>query len=171
MSGFDLEQLTGRLRRAAERNRAPDPTPRAPERRPDAPGSPARPAANHPAPPAGTSWPGRRRRRLVLPAGGRLTGPTNSPQPPELHVCPFCRKKHQPVRLGGGGLAEAYSRPVSADPYRPAPLGRDPGDTSSFRRDGFSPWRGRAAELPPTAAAGIMRDRIVAWWQGDESMT
>ena len=73
--------------------------------------------------------------------------------------------------MGGGGLAAAAGRVLLADPYRPEPLGRQVGDTSSLVRDSFSPWRAHPAELPPTTAGGTLRDRIVAWWQGDEPST
>jgi hypothetical protein len=59
----------------------------------------------------------------------------------ELHPCPFCGKRHQPVPLGGSGLADAYSGVLLAEPgqSRPTPIGRDAGHTAALVRDSFSP--------------------------------
>jgi hypothetical protein len=68
----------------------------------------------------------------------------------------------------GGGLADTFGRVLLDDPYRPEPIGRQIGDTSSLRRDGFNPWRAHPAELPPTPAGGTLRDRLIHLWMGDQ---
>ena len=146
MSGFDLEQLTGRLRRAiaptpiAEPGASalsPGPAPRAAVQSPHAPGSPQPPPGRgHPARPAGVPSPGR---------------PVQPPRYPWLH---------------GGGLS-AMGRNLLPDPTRPEPLGRGPADTSSLVRAGFSPWRGQPIEPPPSPTPPL-RDRVRALWYGDQ---
>ena len=145
---------------------------RASQRRAHAPGSPAPAASAHRPGPPGTPPPGRRpkRRRWATPTSpAERQAEAIDPPAPELHLCPFCHRRHQPVALGGGGLADVYSRTLVDDPYstRPTPLGRD-GHTVALVRDSFSPWRGTAAEVPPTPGTGTLRDFVVRLWQGDD---
>jgi hypothetical protein len=86
-------------------------------------------------------------------------------------MCPFCGKRHQPVPLGGGGLAAIYSRPLDPvdDPYRsrPMPLSRaGPVHDLALRRDAFNVWRAGPAEAPPTPTPSV-RERLAHLWQGD----
>ena len=55
------------------------------------------------------------------------------------------------------------------DPSRPEPLNRQ-ATAAGHWRDTPNPRRAHPTELPPAAAGGTLRDRIVAWWEGDESM-
>jgi hypothetical protein len=111
--------FAGWLRRAAQQ---PGPIPRAPERRSDALGSSPPGGGVHRAPPPGPSSLVRRLARRPR----RDAEPVDQPQA-ELHMCPFCRRRHQPVAMGGGGAA-VYGRQIGSDPYsgRPEPLGRGP---------------------------------------------
>jgi hypothetical protein len=68
------------------------------------------------------------------PSGDGLTMPDSAAerdaepvdQPPTLYPCPFCRQIHQPVPLTGGGMADAYSRTLTSDPYSPRHPSRRP---------------------------------------------
>jgi hypothetical protein len=169
--------LSRRLRRAITppvttpgRAPSPDPAPRAAAQDPAAPGPRPPGGSVHPADPPGASPPPRPKRRRWLPPttpAERQAEPVDQPTA-RLYPCPHCGAVHQPVPIGGGGLADIAGRSLLPDPTRPEPLGRQAGDTSSLVRDSFSPWRAHPAELPPSQAAGTMRDRLVRLWAGDE---
>jgi hypothetical protein len=84
-----------------------------------------------------------KRRRWLPPCSPteRAAEPVDPPAA-ELQVCPFCHKRHQPMRLGGGGIFAPYGRPIAADSWasgRPRPLGQEADDTPLLLRR--IPWR------------------------------
>jgi hypothetical protein len=128
--GFDIDQLTSRLRRAitppatAPANAPSDPTPRAAVQGPLAPGSPTSGDGDHPAPPPGASPSTRRprRRRWAVPTSpAERNAPAVDQPPAELHPCPFCPAVHQPIGMRGHGLSDAYGQVLLSDPYSPRP--------------------------------------------------
>jgi hypothetical protein len=129
-----------------------------------------------PGPPAPTSTRRPKRRRWAMPGSPaeRVAEPVDPP-PAELHPCPHCRERHQPIRMGGGGLAAAYARPLLPDPYasRPGPLGRSSdADVSSLARDSAGAWAwGHRRPLVPEPPPSGLVDRIRSWWQGDQEPT
>lgn len=145
MSGFDVEQLTSRLRRAitppvAAGAGAPGPTSRTPAPCPATPGSPAPSAANHPAPPAGISSTRRPKRRRWLPPTSpaeRHAEPVD--QPPVLYPCPHCGEAHQPFPMSSSRGLAAFGESLLSDPGRPEPLNRTADDTP-LQLLRFRPW-------------------------------
>jgi hypothetical protein len=133
------------------------------------PAGPGTAVPNGQRPPVATRRP--KRRRWLPPGSPAERNAESVDLPPvELHPCPFCGQRHQPVRLGGSGLAAAYGRQLVAEPGqgRPVPLGRDPGHTLGLVRDRFSPWRAYPAEVPPPPGPMTFCDRITRFWYGDD---
>jgi hypothetical protein len=130
---LDLATIAERFKRAgavAPPPDVPEPAPRAAVEGPPAPGPlpPLGSVADRPAP-EGPAPVGRRPRRRRWQMPGSPTERQQAvvdPPPAELHPCPFCGERHQPVRLGGGGLL-AYAQPIAAAPWetgRPRPRAR-----------------------------------------------
>jgi hypothetical protein len=101
------------------------------------------------------------------------TSPTDRRQetvdpPPSGYRCPICGEHHQPIRLGGGGAAAAYSRTLMAEAGQrgPTPIGSGPAHTAALVRDGFSPWRASPA-AEPIPPALTLRERLAVLWFGD----
>jgi hypothetical protein len=175
---FDLAALTERLTRAGQPAAVLNGTPDASSAQVGA-GSAAPAVPNGPdADPARrVSGRGPKRRRWTMPnsPAERTAEPVN--QPPTLYRCPHCGERHQPISMGGGGLAAAYSRSVLPDPTRPEPLGRGDADTASLRRDDFhrgertrSPCP-RRARRPCASAPRIFGRASNDQHQGGSSMT
>ena len=94
--------------------------------------------------PATVGRPKRRRwRPPTSPAERNAPAVDHRRSPPaELHPCPFCGQRHQPIPMEGRGLADLYSRPVVGDPSRPSPLNRE-ADETPLEQGRFRPWSGR----------------------------
>jgi hypothetical protein len=91
--------------------------------------------------------------------------------PASRHRCPFCGGRHQGIPLGGGGLADAYSRPIGAASWetgsRPRPIGLTASEQAAEIRDGFRAWHTRSTGTPPTPEPRSVRDRVRSLWYGD----
>jgi len=84
---------------------------------------------------------------------------------------PTERTADRPLRMGGGGLADAYSRPIGAAAWetsgRPRPIGHTATETADLIRAGFHPWSARSTGEPPPSTSRTLRERVAHLWYGD----